>query len=132
MLKIRNSQQRNLIAGLMKDNYDHPTADEIYELAREKEPTISRGTVYRNLNRLTEMGTISKLTMPVGPDHFDCRDQDHYHFLCRKCHKVFDTPLEYDGSLNAVPKSMEGFRIECHRLLLVGLCPQCAGKENNN
>ncbi|NLD10790.1 MAG: transcriptional repressor [Clostridiales bacterium] len=131
-LKIRNSQQRKLIAGIMKDNYDHPTADEIYELSRIKEPAISRGTVYRNLNQLVEMGEISKLTMPVGPDHFDCREQNHYHFLCRKCHKVFDTPLEYDDSLNVAPGSMEGFRIEGHRLLLVGLCPQCAGIEKNN
>lgn len=132
MSKIRNSQQRNLIASLMKDNYKHPTADEVYEMAREKDPHISRGTVYRNLNMLAEMGEINKLTMPKGPDHFDCEGKNHYHFLCRCCYKVFDTPLKYNETLNHTPDAMAGFETEWHRLLLVGRCPECAKKDTDH
>ena len=52
MKQSRNTQQRNLIRELLDNNYDHLTADEIYEIIRKKNPTISRGTVYRNLNVL--------------------------------------------------------------------------------
>ena len=130
MPHTRNSQQRNLILSLLKDNETHPTADEVYELARTKDPRISRGTVYRNLNLLAELGEIRKFPMPSGPDHFDCKLENHYHFLCRKCHRVFDTPLVYNQALNSTPDDMPGFKTEWHRLLLVGLCPDCTQTES--
>lgn len=125
MAVTRNTPQRRLVLSLMEGNYAHPTADEIYELAREKAPNISRGTVYRNLNYLADEGAIRKLPMPSGPDHYDCVDDEHYHFLCRKCHRVFDTPLEYGQVLDGIVPDMPGFDIESHRVILVGLCPDC-------
>ena len=125
MAQTRNSRQRNLIFSLMKNNTGHPTADEVYDLVRERDPKISRGTVYRNLNLLAGLGEIRKLPMPGGPDHFDCTLENHYHFLCRRCGRVFDTPLAYNHSLNQTPPAMAGFQTEWHRLLLVGLCPDC-------
>lgn len=122
---MRNTKQRQLILGLMEENYSHPTADEIYDRAREQEPRISRGTVYRNLNVLNESGEIRKLHMPSGPDHFDCRVDNHYHFLCRSCHKVVDVNLPYKESLNDSPPDLNGYTTEWHRLILVGLCPEC-------
>jgi Fe2+ or Zn2+ uptake regulation protein len=127
--KIRNSQQRDLILSIVRENESHPTADEVYEAARASDPHISRGTVYRNLNLLSEIGDIHKLSMPSGPDHFDHVLDDHYHFLCRKCNKVFDTSLKYKEALNETPDDMPGFKTEWHRLLLVGLCPDCGEKE---
>ena len=126
MTQTRYSRQRSLILSLMKDNYNHPTADELYALAHEQDPKISRGTVYRNLNLLADLGKIRKMTMIDGPDHFDCRMENHYHFLCRRCGSVFDTPLPYDAGLNQTPDLLPGFKIEWHSLLLVGLCPNCA------
>ena len=128
-MKNRNTRQRELIISLMRENYDHPTADEIYVLARKADPQISRGTVYRNLNLLAERGAIRRLDVIGGADHYDCRLKDHYHFVCRCCHKVFDTPIPYEDSFNRTPEPMEGFKTEWHHLLLVGLCPSCTGRE---
>lgn len=121
----RNTPQKQLIHNLINQNQNHPTADEVYELARQLNPTISRGTVYRNLNFLSETNEIRRLTMPTGPDHYDFRAGDHYHFLCRRCNKVFDTPLVYDSELNTVTPNMPGFKAEGHQLIIVGLCPAC-------
>ena len=129
MVQTRNSQQRTLIAGIMKDNFGHPTADEVYEKARAQDPHISRGTVYRNLSLLTKRGEVRRLTMPDNPDHYDCRTDNHYHVLCRACGKVFDTPISYNEMYNDISKSMPGFETERHRLLFIGLCPDCAKKE---
>lgn len=127
MKQTRNTPQRSLILGLMENNYNHPTADEVYELARKQEPHISRATVYRNLNLLAEMGEIRRLSMPDGPDHFDCRMTNHYHFLCRSCKKVVDTILPYNEMLNFAEAGLPGYRTEWHRLVLVGFCPKCSG-----
>ncbi|MEG0570201.1 MAG: transcriptional repressor [Oscillospiraceae bacterium] len=125
MKQTRNTPQRELIRGLLKGNFTHPTADEIYELARKESTTISRGTVYRNLNFLTNMGEIAKLSMPVGPDHYDCETQNHYHFLCSNCNRVLDTQIPYYDQLNLQTAHVPGCKTQWHRLILVGLCPDC-------
>lgn len=130
MKQIRHSKQRELILSLFKDNYTHPTADEVYDMVRKINPKISRGTVYRNLNLLADMGEIRRISMTDGPLHFDCVTSNHYHFFCRQCHKVFDTSIPYQAELNSTPSHMQGFKTEGHRLMLVGLCPDCLKQQN--
>ena len=63
--------------------------------------------------------------MPVGPDHFDFKMESHYHFICRKCSKVVDANIPYNEDLNGATASLPGYKTEWHRLVLVGLCPEC-------
>lgn len=127
----RNTHQRALILKIVRANANHPTADEIYDLARELDPTISKGTVYRNLSLLADMGEIRKLTMPVGPDHYDFNLSNHYHFICRHCYRVVDADIPYKDDLNRAGAGKEGYVTEWHRLILVGLCPECNKIINN-
>ena len=122
----RNTVQRVLILSILEHNRTHPTADEIYRLACQKKPRISRGTVYRNLNLLVETGQIRRLTTPDGPDHFDRTLDNHYHFFCRNCRRMVDAALPYQEELNKASASLPGYHTECHRLLLIGLCPDCS------
>ena len=122
---LRHSRQRELVLETVRGCKDHPTADEIYELVRTQDATISKGTVYRNLNLLSELGEIRKLPMPVGPDHYDFNLGSHYHFICRNCYKVVDASIPYDEKLNSASAALPGFKTEWHRLILVGLCAEC-------
>lgn len=124
----RNTHQRALVLEIVRASKDHPTADEIYELAREKDASISKGTVYRNLNLLSDLNEIRKLYMPMGPDHYDFNMENHYHFICRCCFSVEDANLPYQDELNSAGSVKEGYVTENHRLLLVGLCPECQKK----
>jgi Fe2+ or Zn2+ uptake regulation protein len=76
----RNTKQRQLVLELVQNSRTHPTADEVYEMARRSSPNISRGTVYRNLGVLVEMGMLRRLSLSEGPDRFDSVLQAHYHF----------------------------------------------------
>ena len=125
----RNTHQRALVLGIVRANLNHPTADEIYDLAREKDPSISKGTVYRNLNLLSDMNEIRKLPMPYGPDHYDFNMSSHYHFICRRCNKVVDANIPYRDELNNAGADKPDYVTESHRLILVGLCPECAKEE---
>lgn len=126
----RKTHQRGLVLKIVRANLNHPTADEIYEIARENDPTISKGTVYRNLNLLADMNEIRKLPMPIGPDHYDFNMENHYHFICRSCYKVVDADIPYHEELNSAGTSMLNYITEWHRLILVGLCPECSKKTN--
>ena len=124
----RNTHQRQLVLDIVRADHSHPTAVEIYDQAREQDPTISKGTVYRNLNLLADMGEIRRLQMPFGADHYDYELKGHYHFICRCCNKVVDANLEYMDNLNEANAGLPGYNTEWHRLLLVGLCPECNQK----
>lgn len=126
MKRTRNTRQKTLILDILKDNHDHPSADEVFFMAHRRDPKISRGTVYRDLNQLADLGQIRRVSSTLGHDNYDCRVDRHYHFVCRKCDKMFDTPIPYQDSLDSTPSGMVGFVTESHRLLLVGLCPKCA------
>lgn len=126
-MQVRNSNQRKIILEIMKDNYTHPTADEIYEKARAIDSHISRGTVYRNLGFLSETGEILKISVPNGSDHYDCRLNEHYHFCCRNCGKMYDVPgtINLDTKLVSDEMAKDGFAVNAHNLIFTGLCPDC-------
>ena len=110
---------------IVYSSLDHPTDDESYDRASTKDGTISKGTVYRNLNLLSELGEIRKLQMPLGPDHSDFNISNHYHFICRNCFKVVDADIPYKEEQNNADASHPGYETEWNRIILVGLCPEC-------
>lgn len=130
-MQIRNTNQRKIILDIMKNNFSHPTADEIYEKARVIDNHISRGTVYRNLGFLSENGEILKICVPNGPDHYDSTLHEHYHFCCSKCNKMYDIPgsLSIEADKVSDEMSKNGFRIISHSLIFTGLCPDCNKQE---
>lgn len=129
--QTRLTQQRKLVLELARTSHGHPTADELYELAREKDPHISRGTVYRNLNYLADSGELRKVTLPEGPDRYDSNVIRHYHFHCRGCGHIFDLPASFYPDMSAAVRRMsaQGFITEDQRYLLLGLCPRCAAEK---
>ena len=56
MTARKYSRQRESIKQFLMTRTDHPTADTVYLNIRQAFPNISLGTVYRNLNLLSEMG----------------------------------------------------------------------------
>ena len=89
MPALKYSRQRESIKRFLLSRYDHPTADTVYLHVKEEFPNISLGTVYRNLALLTDLGEIIKITTD-GADRFDGHVDPHSHFICRKCHSLFD------------------------------------------
>ena len=74
MKELRNTKQREEVLHSVKALCNHPSAEEVYAHVRTNNPNISKGTVYRNLNLLTDLNEISKVEMPGNePDRFDVR-----------------------------------------------------------
>ena len=120
----RNTKQRKLVLQAVQSRCDHPTAEQIYEDVHAADPKISHGTVYRNLNCLSEEGAICHVRVP-GADRYDLRTDLHYHMFCIKCKKVIDAPYPYKADLDADTTQQSGFDIVRHRLVFEGICPEC-------
>ena len=123
---MKNSKQRNIILKIVQDNCSHPDAYTIYELARKELPNISLGTVYRNLNLLSELGSIKKIVVPSGNDRFDKTIINHSHFHCLKCSKVFDIDVNLD---NNNIESNYGCKIVTEDIVIAGICKKCLKEE---
>jgi len=91
----------------------------------KKYPHISRGTVYRNLKLLSDIGEIRKVEIPNGADRFDHICHDHYHARCVKCGQVFDVEMDFIADLENKIKDTHGFEIAGHDIFFKGTCLGC-------
>ncbi len=131
-MQQRNTRQRQIVLDAVRARMDHPTADEIYFDVRKIDTHISRGTVYRNLNVLSQNGDILHIKVPTA-DRFDLRPDKHYHIICTACDKVFDVPSAYSETLDLNASNETGFIVSRHRTVFEGICPKCQkiSKEEN-
>lgn len=124
MSQTRMTRQRALILEVLRNVTSHPTADEIYGMVRAKMPRISLGTVYRNLDLLTNSGEILCLDRAGTQKHFDGNPNPHCHVRCKRCGRIGDVYSAPDlPSFNNV-RAM-GFTIECMELEFTGVCDAC-------
>ena len=121
----RKTIQRSLVLETVQELQCHATAEEIYDTIVKKHANISRGTVYRNLNLLSDIGQIRKMEMPSGADRFDHQCHKHYHARCIKCGRVFDVEMEVIADLEKKIKNTHGFEFIEHDLIFKGICLEC-------
>ena len=120
------SRQREEIIKVVKDSYNHPTAEEIYMIVKAKDPAVSRSTVYRNLGLLVESNMIKQISMKVGPDRYDNMRTPHNHAMCIKCGKVFDFEYSFEyEKLEKIIKEQTGIEISKDGIAFEGICDSC-------
>ncbi|MGN1480628.1 Fur family transcriptional regulator [Porcipelethomonas sp.] len=125
---MRYSKQRELILNTVLKNKIHPTADDVYNLLRDEYPGLSLGTVYRNLNFLSEHNMLKKISVPNGSDCFDGTLTNHQHLVCVRCGKVFDISIPEISKIENDVYNRTGFRINTSSLAFEGICHECEKK----
>jgi Fur family peroxide stress response transcriptional regulator len=121
----KKTRQKEAILKVLQATRSHPTADWVYREVRKELPNISLGTVYRNLRILSKRGEILELDLSGSLSRFDCNTEDHYHFRCDRCAKIFDLDEAVDKEINERIAQSTGFWITHHRLEFRGLCMDC-------
>ena len=91
---MRYSKQRELVLQKVEQLCDHPTAEEIFDLAARECPGLSLGTVYRNLNSLVDAGRVRRVSIPGKADRFDHTLGWHSHLYCNCCGSVVDADVD--------------------------------------
>ena len=119
------TRQRQVILEELRKVDTHPSADEVYEMVRKRLPRISLGTVYRNLEILSQNGAIQKLELGSTLKRFDGIAANHHHIRCIRCDRVVDAPEDFDVTINHDLKDATDFKILGHRLEFTGICPDC-------
>ena len=120
---------RRAVADLIAEHDGHFTAAELEMAARERRLGISRATLFRALDLLTELGVVERLDLPNGQHAYvPCARAHHHHVSCSRCGRAAE--VGDGGVAEAVAEiaRTSGYRIDSHRLELFGLCRHCQAK----
>ena len=97
-------------------------------------PTLPQSSVYRNLNVLEQAGAVHRVHTSGEYARYELAQdltEHHHHLVCTGCGEVTDVviPARVERAVEratAQVASGAGFRLEGHRLDLVGRCADCA------
>lgn len=123
--RLDMTRQRQVILDELRKVTSHPTADQVYEMARKVLPRISLGTVYRNLEVLSERGTIRKLWAGSAQARYDANLRPHYHIRCETCGRVDDVEVEPVAEMECAARAAAGYVVTGHHVEFNGICPKC-------
>ena len=109
------------IYNIVNASYEHLTAEQIYAELQKIYPSVSRATIYNNLNKLCDLGLIRRVSLEDSPDRFD-RIEKHDHLVCQKCGRIADISFE---DLTQTLKNQFGEDFLYYDLKVFYLCPEC-------
>ena len=117
---MRYSRQREIIYDIVLETNCHPTADWVFNSARELVPKISLGTVYRNLNQLAEAKMIHVI-QDGNVFRYDGNIKNHDHLRCTECHTLYDVKV-LPKNLKKKVQENYNFEVQNSSLTLDGIC----------
>lgn len=82
-------QRMRVMEAIYKLN-NHPTAENILEHIRKKDPNIGSGTVYKVLETLVENELIKKVKTEKDIMRYDGILENHHHLYCIQCDFIED------------------------------------------
>lgn len=109
----------------LKRSKSHPTAEELHILVRNSLPSVSLGTIYRNLDILIKQGLVKRLDMGNERARYDANLNEHCHIRCICCNRIddlIDIPRLEDKVLTGISTD---YKITGHHLEFYGICPAC-------
>lgn len=130
-IQTRNTIQRQIVLQTVLAMHEHPTADDVYVSVATDHPSISKATVYRNLNQLVNQGEIRRVAVPNGADRFDFNMKEHFHVRCNCCGGIFDVYMPHIENLLEQIEDSSNVTVQRYDILFEGICPMCRDKNEN-
>lgn len=123
----RVTPQRLLLFEVMQEHGGHLDADELYLLAKKREPRLSLSTVYRTLSLLKEMDLVKELHFDEEHHHYEIRGRgaEHYHLICQGCGEIIEFESPLTDRVKAEIAQDHHFQVTGAHIDLKGYCQRC-------
>ena len=133
----RYSSKRRAIVSMLETSDRPLTILEILQRSKSFRGTkneIAQSSLYRNLVVLEEVGAVQRVVSTDDNGRYELNEEiigHHHHMLCSVCGDVRDVTVpaqleeELDNALSQLAKR-SGFKLDQHRLDLIGRCKKCA------
>ncbi|MDZ5620037.1 Fur family transcriptional regulator [Nocardioides bizhenqiangii] len=124
----RLTPQRELILAAV-DDLGHATPDEVLAHVQQHASTVNASTVYRTLEVLEELGLVRHAHLSDrAPTYHSTRGHEHFHLVCRGCHKVVSVSAEDAAPFVESLGTRHAFTPDLGHLTVFGQCHDCEGK----
>jgi Fur family peroxide stress response transcriptional regulator len=129
--QLKVTPQRVEVYKALLASSSHPSAETVYEKVKKILPNISLDTVNRTLNTLSLIGAAFVVEGSGDVKRFDGNLENHQHFKCVKCKKIFDFQHKDFENIQAPKEILGRFKVLRATVYIEGLCQPCLEKENN-
>lgn len=127
----RITNQRRLLLDLLRRSQGHLDADELYRLAKDREPRLSLSTVYRTLRLFKELGLIRERHFTEEHHHYEARGEgEHHHLICLGCGRVIDFEFPLTRRMRENVSNQTGFEVLGAEVYMEGYCDRCRHKRD--
>ena len=134
MKKIYRTGARKEIYSYAENVSSHTfSASQILNYFRENNISISDATVYRNLDRMVEEGSLIRYNTSRNESTYQYVDSEdlcheHIHLKCKICEKIIHLEDALMEELKSGLMELYGFSVECDGSVILGVCRECSKK----
>ena len=126
-LRLKQTPKRLAILDILGNEYAYLSPQEVWLRMKQRFKRIGLPTVYRNLEKLSENGIITKVLHPNRQlyYYYCVKGGHHHHFVCFSCGRIEDLDYCWGETLRKdVEKRLKG-KMTGHVLQVHGTCKEC-------
>ena len=129
---LKHTGQRDTILHTFLETREHLSTDELYRLARKKDPKIGFTTVYRTLKLFAECGLASAVAFHDGIARFEHQynRRSHHHMVCTECGGSVEFFSPEVDKLEQEIGRKHHYETTRHTFQIYGICEDCRKKHN--
>jgi Fur family peroxide stress response transcriptional regulator len=102
----------------------HINIDDLYISLKNKFPSLSLATVYKNINTMCDRVFVSEVKIPNKKSLYELKKDEHAHIICTKCDSIMDITLQTSEILDQA-EELSRYKIEQTTIIMSGVCPKC-------
>ncbi len=128
---LKVTPQRMAVYKTLLESKEHPSAEMVWNNVKRLFPGVSLDTVNRTLLTLAEIGSAFIVEGSGDVRRYDGDLDNHQHFKCIKCKKVFDFHYEPFDDIKVPASIAAKFKILRKTVYLEGICDSCTSKSRS-
>ena len=124
----RQTRQRTAVAEALEAQAEFRSAQEIYDIVRQRGDSVGLTTVYRTLQAMVEDGQVDVIVRGDGESVYrQCSPSHHHHLVCRMCQATIELEAPDVEAWASEVARRHGYVDVTHTVEVDGVCPTCAG-----
>ena len=118
--------QRQVIYETVMSLSGHPSTEAIFEKVKERIPSISLATVYKNVRTFLDSGVFQEVSFHHGSLRVEANRRPHHHLICTHCKSVTDLDADELEPVQLKGQVPRGFQVQRFAVDVLGICESCS------
>ncbi|MBU1932467.1 MAG: transcriptional repressor [Candidatus Omnitrophica bacterium] len=119
-------QRKEILSTFLKID-KHLSVEELYDIAKKKDPSIGQATVFRTLKLLCDAEIAKEVDLGDGKVRYEHKygHEHHDHLICTKCGRFIEAVDPEIENLQDELCERFRFKPQRHNMDIFGICKRC-------